>query len=282
MLLSLAVVSFSSVRTLLLKPCSDSVILRLASVMPICMRLIWARDWSISPLARFASRSNFKISISDTAPLASKGLFAANSLLADSNVFSASSFLNCTSISSFWRCSIWSRAMFIIESNSSRLALYSASSCSYTCALSCLISAGGLNAPPSASAFKRACLASNDKYCDWFSRSDDLARVSSILISGEPTSTISPSLIKISDTIPPSNDWIICTWREGITRPSPRVTSSTLANQAQIKAASIRPKMQYNSFLAFSGACSTIAKSASSFQLKSSRLCVETARFTIQ
>ena len=84
MLFNLALTSFSSERTLLRKVCSDSVILRLASLMLTEMRLSCARAWSISPRARVTSRSSFKMSISETAPLANKGLLAVNSLLADS------------------------------------------------------------------------------------------------------------------------------------------------------------------------------------------------------
>ena len=84
MLSSLALVSFNSVRTRLLKFCSASVIFLRASEIDAFMRLPCAPAWSISPRALVDSRSNFKISISDTAPLANKGLLAANSLLADS------------------------------------------------------------------------------------------------------------------------------------------------------------------------------------------------------
>ncbi len=93
---------------------------------------------------------------------------------------------------------------------------------------------GGLKAVPSANARRRAERARNAKPCAALSRTPEVARVSSIFSSNWPASTTSPSRTRISDTTPPSSDWITCNWRDGITLPSPLVTSSTCAKQAQM------------------------------------------------
>ena len=71
-------------------------------------------------------------------------------------------------------------------------------------------------------------------------------RVSSRRSSGWPTSTISPSLAKISATMPPSRFWIFCTLDDGMALPSPRVTSSmgaTLAQMIRNRKNAITPQM---------------------------------------
>jgi hypothetical protein len=92
---------------------------------------------------------------------------------------------------------------------------------------------GGTNNVPSAKAFRRACFTCSANTCAALSRTPEVARVSSIFNSNCPASTTSPSLTRICDTTPPSSDCTTCNCREGITLPSPRVTSSTWAKLAQ-------------------------------------------------
>ncbi|MNN70494.1 hypothetical protein D3C81_1863460 [compost metagenome] len=71
-------------------------------------------------------------------------------------------------------------------------------------------------------------------------------RVSSRRSNGWPTSTICPSLAKISATMPPSRFWIFCTLDDGMALPSPRVTSSmgaTLAHTIRNTKNRITPQM---------------------------------------
>ena len=53
------------------------------------------------------------------------------------------------------------------------------------------------------------------------SRTPEVARVSSIFSSSWPSSTTWPSRTRISETTPPSSDCTTCSWRDGITLPSP-------------------------------------------------------------
>jgi hypothetical protein len=86
-------------------------------------------------------------------------------------------------------------------------------------------SGGGTKGFSWASAVRRAARASRASYWARFSRSDETKRVGSTFSSSWPA-TCSPSRTRISETMPPSRLCITCTWRDGMTLPSPRVTSS--------------------------------------------------------
>ena len=88
--------------------------------------------------------------------------------------------------------------------------------------------AGGWNGAPSASARSRAWRARSAKPCAALSRTPEVARVSSIAQQQLAGLDHLAFRTRISDTTPPSSDCTTCSWRDGITSPSPRVTSSTV------------------------------------------------------
>jgi len=227
--------SDSSLRASLRKLRSVSWILREASLIAACARALWAPACSMSPRARLTSRSSRNTSTSETAPVASSGRVLLNSCCDRSMLRCAELRRAWASLNSWRRCaSCWSLIDSMADS-SERLASYNWRSSSRMRASSRLPScaAGGSKAVPSARAFRRAAFTRREKAWAALSRTPDVARVSSIFSSNCPASTTWPSFTRISETTPPSSDWMTCSCRDGITLASPLVTSSTWATLAQ-------------------------------------------------
>ena len=134
--------------------------------------------------------------------------------------------------SSSWRCLSCSRATLTVAFSSLVRACQALRSISIRLGACLSTSSGATKGSPVASAFRRADLASSDRYSALFSPSEEAKRVESILSRIWPASTSWPGFTRISSTMPPSRLWMICTWREGTTLPSPRTTSSMLPKPA--------------------------------------------------
>ena len=119
--------------------------------------------------------------------------------------------------SSSWRCLSCSRATLTVAFSSLVRACQALRSISIRLGACLSTSSGATKGSPVASAFRRADLASSDRYSALFSPSEEAKRVESILSRIWPASTSWPGFTRISSTMPPSRLWMICTWREGTT-----------------------------------------------------------------
>jgi hypothetical protein len=98
-------------------------------------------------------------------------------------------------------------------------------------------------------------LARRERYWARFSRTEETKRVGSIFSSVWPASTTWPSCTAISATMPPSRLCSTCSWREGMTLPSPRVISSIWATAAQMMKIERTTMPLFSSTRARSGSC---------------------------
>src|SRR5690606_18722872 len=137
--------------------------------------------------------------------------------------------------SSCSRCTAWLSSTSSSERNASARARYRARSLAATSGASRRISAEKIKGTPSTSARSRPSAPCSASQRCRLSRSSLAARTLSMRNSTSPRSTTSPSRTRISATMPPSRFCTTCTWRDGITLPSPRVTSSSSAQLAQAK-----------------------------------------------
>jgi hypothetical protein len=173
------------------------------------------------------------MSTCDTAPVASRGLVCASSCCASSSPRWAALRRAWASVRSCSRCAICWRTTASCASSSERRDWYRRCSSSMVRRSSSSLAAGGTKGLPSANARSRAARACSAMPVAALSRMPAVARVSSTRSSIWPASTTWPSWTAISETMPPSSDCTTWSWRDGITRASPRVTSSTGASAAQ-------------------------------------------------